>query len=145
MHGAVISDFGAGYEPVGDFRYTVALMTQADGFNPNALETLRRLGGDALVDRMLALFLKEAPRKLEEARCSLKERDFERVAGIVHPLKSSADYVGATAVRELARQIETSIRRGETGPVTVLMAELDGALQSAVAELTSIVDDRRKK
>ena len=62
-------------------------------------------GGD-FVAELVATFLEEAPGMLLELRAALAARDAERFRRAAHSLKSNSHTFGATALGELARDIE---------------------------------------
>ena len=92
----------------------------------SALERLARFGGPTLVQQMIALFLEEAPRRIARARDALDGGDWPTVQQVAHSLKSSCAQMGALAMRDLSRQIESSTDRdAAAGWLAQLPAELD--------------------
>jgi HPt (histidine-containing phosphotransfer) domain-containing protein len=73
----------------------------------DALERLKRFGGAALVSQMVALFLEEAPRRITAIRDALRSGDLPAARQVAHSLKSSCGQMGALAMQELSRHIET--------------------------------------
>jgi HPt (histidine-containing phosphotransfer) domain-containing protein len=73
-----------------------------------ALQLLERVGGRTLVREMVALFLREAPRRIATARDGLERGDLAVVQGAAHALKSSAGQMGARTVQEISTHLEMS-------------------------------------
>jgi HPt (histidine-containing phosphotransfer) domain-containing protein len=73
-----------------------------------ALQLIERVGGSALVRKMVAAFLREAPRRIVSAEDALQRNDLSTVHAAMHSMKSSAAQLGAFKVHQLSTQIETS-------------------------------------
>ncbi len=100
--------------------------------DPAALERIHKIGGAKLVGKIIALFLENAPQRLEAARQGERSGDLAAVEQAVHSLKSSAGNVGATRLQELAATIEELAEKGEADPLPGLLVELEDALSGAV-------------
>lgn len=96
------------------------------------LQRLRKLGGEAFVQKMLVLFLQTAPPRVEAVRRAVEAGDWPGVEHAAHSLKSSAGNIGAERVRELADQMEQRADAGKTDGLAALAAELSEALDQAV-------------
>ena len=74
---------------------------------------LERLGGDARHLRdLLSEFRREAKELLPELHTALRVSDRSRVQSLAHGLKGIAGAAGATALQELASELETAARNG---------------------------------
>ena len=104
--------------------------------DPAALARIHRIGGDKLVGKIVALFLENAPQRLQAALDAADRGDVAAVEQAVHSLKSSAGNVGATRVQELAATAEELAEKGEAGPIPGLLGELEEALSGALRWLT---------
>jgi HPt (histidine-containing phosphotransfer) domain-containing protein len=82
-------------------------------FDPAALERLERLGGRQLVDRMLALFIENAPMRIAAAGKAASAGDARGVERAAHSLRSMAANVGATALQTRAEHVETTLAAGQ--------------------------------
>jgi HPt (histidine-containing phosphotransfer) domain-containing protein len=95
-----------------------------------ALERLRRFGGDALVRDMAAIFLADMPERLARARVALARRDVAAVAYAAHTMKSSAAQFGAGALAALCGEAERAAHAGAVHALPTLVermaSELDG-------------------
>lgn len=77
-----------------------------EGLDPEALERLRRLGGNDLVRRMGELFLAVGEDRRAAARAGLESGDLESLERAAHSLKSSAGNMGAATLMERAGDLE---------------------------------------
>lgn len=102
-----------------------------------ALERLHRLGGEAFVREMAALFQDYVGRKVAEARTAGAAGDLPALQKAAHPIKSSAGNVGATRVQELAAQIEDAARAGQSEVALASLAQLEDAFRAAAAALAA--------
>ncbi|AMK78836.1 hybrid sensor histidine kinase/response regulator [Methylomonas denitrificans] len=78
--------------------------------DPSSLNTLREIGGSALVDDVLALFRTNAEQHIATLRAGLQNRNTEAVRHAAHSLKSAAANIGALKLAELARLLENAAR-----------------------------------
>jgi len=115
-------------------------MCEPPNLDPEALQRLQRLGGDAFVCKMIDLFLDYAGKRLAEARAAHTARDLPGVAVAVHPLKSSAGNVGAGRIQALAARLEAL---AEEGPVEALAAALN-ELEQAFAAVKPELEEKRQ-
>ena len=81
-------------------------------FDPEPLKTLRKMGGDALVSRLLQLFRSSSSLQIEKLQEGIIEQNAEAVRHAAHTLKSAAANVGGVKLAELARNIELAARDG---------------------------------
>ncbi|MCG3147880.1 MAG: hypothetical protein PCFJNLEI_01321 [Verrucomicrobiae bacterium] len=110
-------------------------MSDFTGLDLATIEKLKQLGGGPFAGQMIDLFFQYLPGKLAEAKAGLGGGDFHAIQQAVHPIKSSANNVGAVAVRELARQIEQLAldKNGETIPA--LLHDLEEAYARVAVQL----------
>jgi HPt (histidine-containing phosphotransfer) domain-containing protein len=95
----------------------------------HALERVAKLGGEGLVERLIAAALDNAAKRVASAREALAAGDLEALGRAAHSLKSSAANLGAARLVELAREIEErSARAGGAGNLADLVGELSAAL-----------------
>jgi CheY-like chemotaxis protein/HPt (histidine-containing phosphotransfer) domain-containing protein len=81
-------------------------------FDPAPLASMRKMGGDKLVEDLLQLFYNNTPQLLEKLQLGLSARDAEAVRQSAHSLKSAAANLGAFHLTELARDLEHAARNG---------------------------------
>jgi CheY-like chemotaxis protein len=104
-----------------------------------AIERLREaVGGDAMVTRILELFVSQASAHVETIAHALTVGDAPAVARIAHTLHGGAAAVGAVAVAAIASRLE---RLGESGDLSGgpdEAARLSEAFERTRAELASL-------
>ncbi len=81
-------------------------------FDPAPLATLRKMGGDRLVDDLLQLFYDSVPPLLEKLEQGMVAGDLEAVRHAAHSLKSATANLGALHFADLARDMEHAARNG---------------------------------
>jgi len=106
-----------------------------------AVDRLRRLGGDKFAAEMIGLFLDYAQTKLADVQRASQAGDCAGVAKAVHPLKSSAGNVGANRVQALAGGLEEAANGQQLSEMNRLLAELEAAL----AEVKPRLELEKKK
>jgi len=79
-------------------------------FDPAPLNTLRKMGGCALVEEVLTLFRENAAQQISALATALKQEQAEAVRQAAHSLKSAAANIGAFHLADLARDIELAAR-----------------------------------
>jgi two-component system, sensor histidine kinase and response regulator len=90
-----------------------ATLTTPPSLNPQAVERLKRLGGDPLARQMIELFLELGPARMDELASGLAAADAGRVERVAHSLKSAAGNVGAVLLQEHATSLEHAAGGGE--------------------------------
>jgi two-component system, sensor histidine kinase and response regulator len=81
-------------------------------FDPTPLNTLRKMGGDALVSNLLELFRSSAAQQIEKLQAGMLEQNSDAVRHTAHSLKSAAANVGGLYLSELALNIEHAASDG---------------------------------
>ncbi len=103
--------------------------------NPAPLVTLRKIGGELLVKRVVQLFIANTPLQLEKAKTGALTGDSEAIRHVAHSLKSSAANVGAMRLAALACNLEHEARTGLPETKAALVNELEQAYRDAVKNL----------
>ncbi|MFP5328372.1 MAG: response regulator, partial [Acidimicrobiia bacterium] len=102
------------------------------------IEELRALDDDGSGFRSLvSIFLREAPRRLEQLLAAASEGDTVAIREAAHSLRGSAATFGASRLAKLAQRIEEDARAGQTPPRATL-DEVELSFQSAVEVIESI-------
>ena len=104
--------------------------------DPEAIDRLRRLGGDAFVEKMKDTFLRFASEKVQEARAALADGDASIVSGVGHALKSSAANVGALRLQRAALDVEQEAKSGATDALGECVDRLETAFEEVREELS---------
>ncbi len=79
----------------------------------DALGRLRTIGGDRLVDEVVAVFRTQVPGRMREALEAARRGDAPAVAKLAHSLKSSCGQLGAAPLARALEAIETDAERGD--------------------------------
>jgi HPt (histidine-containing phosphotransfer) domain-containing protein len=104
------------------------------GLDPNAIERLRDLGGEALVSKVLRTFVVETPQRRETAHAAHGARDAAALAAAMHGHASAAGWLGAEEMLGLVRQGERLARDQDWGTLDGLMGSIDAAITIALAD-----------
>lgn len=104
-------------------------------FDKTALDRLERLGGSALISRVIDQFLEKVPQRMEAACDRGKAGDLQALGRAVQSIKAAASNVGATEVRDMAERIERLAVQGAKDIILPLLCHLDGMLGRARAWL----------
>jgi HPt (histidine-containing phosphotransfer) domain-containing protein len=99
------------------------------------LQRLHKLGGDGFVHKMIDLFVETGPPRVETIRTAVEAGDWSAAGQAAHSLKSSAAYLGAAQVEELARRIEELAAGGQAAELPALAANIVEAMNVAISEL----------
>ena len=99
--------------------------------DPEPLARLHQLGGQAFVQKMVALFLEQTPARLTAAAQELEQGNLEALGRRMHSLKSSAGQLGARQVQEVASLLEQACEAGQEAPARALFPALERAWQEA--------------
>ncbi len=107
-----------------------------------AIERLRALGADAdgaLVDQIVELFGDQAREHVHELRQAAGGGDAERLWRAAHTLKGEAGALGAVRAHDICAELVQIGRGGTLAGVDALIDQLEAAVQSACAGLTTLV------
>ena len=131
---------GAGEAP----ETRAAAKPQASPIDKNVLDGIRALEGEGnrgLLERIIDLYLSDAPRLVEGILAAAEKGDMESLLRAAHTLKSSSANVGATGLPELCRKVEGMARAGE--PIAAgdpLLSKFEGEHRSVLAALASVLE-----
>ena len=98
----------------------------------------RAMGKPALLRKLVALFLADAPTQFERARNALASGDRRSLAGAAHRLKGAAGNLGATRFVEAARLLEEQAFPADLDAAAILYATLETELHHLEHALESI-------
>ena len=103
-----------------------------------ALDAIRELGGAAtpdLLDQVIRIYLETTPELLETLRSGLAAGHVDAVRTAAHTLKSSSANLGAGALSELCKRLETAARSGALTSDLPTMEDVDAEYARVRAEL----------
>ena len=104
-----------------------------------ALASIRAIGGDELLRRVIDLFRDESPALLSDLRYALAERNAQAAASVAHALKSISLNLGAVALGAICSGIERDARMGRVADER--LAQLDSEYGAAHAALTQHLNE----
>ncbi|MCB1916305.1 MAG: response regulator [Rhodocyclaceae bacterium] len=106
------------------------------------LEGLREIGGQALIERSLRLFVESTEEKLAELAASLANADCAALARGAHFLKGSGANLGLTAFSACAAGLETRAKAGDTSVADSFEASIRAAMETALEAIVEAgIDD----
>ncbi|CUK04206.1 hybrid sensory histidine kinase TorS [Ruegeria denitrificans] len=100
---------------------------------------LKYATGEEFAAELVNTFLDEAPGMIDELKAAAGASDTDRYRRAAHSIKSNANTFGATALADLAKDVELG-NLPEAGDLADAEA-LEAALNTAVAALRSLIDD----
>ncbi|MGH9341598.1 MAG: Hpt domain-containing protein [Acidobacteriota bacterium] len=109
--------------------------------DPEALERLRRLGGDELLRKVIDAWLAYVPERVRSARNGLEGEQLRTVERAAHSIKSSAGTVGALEVHNLASRIEELASGNRGDNLSSLLCDLE----TACLEVTRLLEQERQE
>jgi HPt (histidine-containing phosphotransfer) domain-containing protein len=113
-------------------------MIASPPIDATAINSIREIGGDELLAKLIDLFRDYVGGRIAAAKTALQQGDITGVQDAVHPVKSSAANLGAQHVREIARQIEQLAKTGTVSPIPDRLHELEIAFAAASEALQKI-------
>ncbi len=100
-------------------------MAMEVNLDPAALERLRELGGEALLSKMIDLFLENTPKRIQAALEGERVGNWHEIERAAHSIKSSAANLGLGGLQTLAHQVEGLAGAQQGGPLVPLLRELE--------------------
>lgn len=108
------------------------IIGDAPVIEPAAFERIRRVGGERLLQQMIAAFLEHSPERLTAA---LNADHAAEVARAAHSLKSSAGNLGLGRVMRIAEAMEVREMQGDARGCLTLRPALAAAFEEACSAL----------
>jgi HPt (histidine-containing phosphotransfer) domain-containing protein len=112
-------------------------MTNTATIDRATFENLEQTAGADFVRELVATFLTEAPRMLDELRAALAAGDAEKFRRTAHSLKSNSNTFGALTLGAMAKNLELgglAAGRAADDPIGALAREY-GRVAQALTEL----------
>jgi HPt (histidine-containing phosphotransfer) domain-containing protein len=103
-----------------------------------ALRGLQQDGEPDLLDEVIRMFVEDSRARVAQAEAALAARDAEELRRLTHSLRGSAGMLGADAVADASKQIETAAATGDLDVAAPLVASLAHLLDGTVARLKEI-------
>lgn len=96
-----------------------------------ALEKLRRIGGENLIQDMYRLFVENITKQIGIARAAEGNADLDSVAGAAHAMRSSAGNLGALRLFAITTRTEHMIIEGKQVDIAKLLDEIEESFETA--------------
>jgi len=87
-----------------------------------ALDGLRALGGDGLVQQMATVFIEHSASKIDALKTAIELGDLPGAAGAAHTLKGSARQLGLNAMADACLAVEQASKQGDAASARMLAA-----------------------
>ena len=97
-------------------------------FDRRALDRLERVGGVALMAKVIDQFLEKVPLRMDDACERGRAGDLGGLGRAIQSIGSAAGNVGATEVSDMAGRINRLAEAGAKDVVLPLLCQLDGML-----------------
>ncbi len=110
-------------------------------FNMAAIDSLRKLGGDPFIQRLVQTYIESATKEIAQMRHAVAAGDSHAMAAHAHTLKSSSAYLGLAAVSARAHSIEIHGKAGEVQAAGKELEKLDAEYASGIAALRKATDN----
>lgn len=100
---------------------------------------LKEATGDDFVAELVNTFLDETPGIIDDLKTTVLEADADGYRRAAHSIKSNASTFGATALAELAREMDLGALPSAADASSI--DELQSSFDVAATELRSLIDD----
>ncbi len=128
------------------------LSSSQDDFDQNEIlvwdknSLLKRvLGKESLVQKMIELFLSDAPQQVRKISHAIENSFIEEVAQSAHAIKGVAANISAIKVQQTASIIEEKARKGDKTELIELLEELKKQFIVLEKKLTEAINEREEK
>ena len=118
---------------------------QRDVINAKALENIRALsqqGGDALVQKVVAAYVGDAPQHLRTLREAVGGQDADTIRRVAHSLKSASANVGADTMARLCRDLEQMGRNASVAGAAPLLTDMEEEFQAVRQSLNAMLENQ---
>jgi HPt (histidine-containing phosphotransfer) domain-containing protein len=100
---------------------------------------LTHLDGDRdLLQKLVSLFLADAPKKLDAMRLAVESNDTESLSKLAHTMKGAVSNFSSEAVTDTALRLETAARQGNLSSARDAYRELEHLIQRVTPELEDL-------
>jgi HPt (histidine-containing phosphotransfer) domain-containing protein len=93
--------------------------------DPAAVDRLRSVGGAALVEQIVRLFLENTPKRLATIRKGIEGEEWYTAERAAHSMKSTAGNLGIAQMQDLAGQLECSCECHRAEEASGLLAQIE--------------------
>ena len=113
----------------------------AEGVEPSAIASLKKIGGSSLVKKMILAFHKNVPDRILSAYEGAKNGEIEDIERAAHSLKSSAGNLGAMQMQGLSENLEMIAGRKENADYQALISEIEKSFHAFKLYLDKIMKE----
>jgi two-component system sensor histidine kinase/response regulator len=116
---------------------------QRDVINARALDNIRALsqqGGDALVQKVIAAYVGDAPQHLRTLRQAVGGQDAATIRRVAHSLKSASANVGADTLARLCKDLEQMGRSASVAGAATLLTDMEEEFQAVRQSLNAMLE-----
>ncbi len=106
---------------------------------------VRMAGDEDLLREVWAIFLRDAPKRIEAIKKAIEVADWNMIGHELHILKSAAGNAGAAKVVEEAAQLEETVRNGSPRELSLVFQDLSAAFEETVEVLSAYVNDKTRE
>jgi CheY-like chemotaxis protein len=110
------------------------------GLDPRVIESMREIGGDSLLRRMLRVFLVTSGEAMQRVDAALAQTLLDRVQLAAHHLYASAAQLRLTGLAEIAQRLEKAASAGDVPATQSVAEELRSALIVSRSELGIVLE-----
>jgi two-component system, sensor histidine kinase and response regulator len=118
-------------------------MDRPSRIDPSGLARLQEWGGDALVTKMVALFIELTPERMERIEMGVALGTAEEIERGAHSLKSSAANLGAYDLQKILDRIEEHGEKKEVEAVAEILPALRKVYDETLSELKDLSQGAR--
>lgn len=94
----------------------------------NQQGALKRLGGrEAMLDKLIALYLSDMPNQLAEIHSCYQRNNLEGVCLVAHTIKGVSANLSGTRVQQIAGEIESAAKAADSALIDALLPKLESA------------------
>ncbi|MES2299335.1 MAG: response regulator [Pseudomonadota bacterium] len=114
-----------------------------DAINRDALANIRALSrerGDALVQKVILAYVDDTPAQLQTLRLAIAAVDAATLRKAAHSLKSSSANVGAEALAQLCKEMESLGRGASTAGAATILNDMEQEFQAVRHCLNAILE-----
>lgn len=112
--------------------------------DPTIIKNLLKVGQEALVQKLIRLFLKETPIKIIHAQLAAEEGDIEQVFHIFHAVKGSCAMLGLMRLSQEAGKIEQQALMNSSSTSMLARNQLDYGIQEFLPKFDLVLQSLKQ-
>jgi PAS domain S-box-containing protein len=120
------------------FEQSLAVQSPTPSVILDTKQALRRLGNQALYERLLRMFQSDQADAARKIRAALETADHKTALRLAHTLKSTAGVIGAVDLSQAAQALEQALLANETNPDTALLESVESWLAATMETVAKV-------